>query len=646
MSSKSSRVLLLFVSIFLALAICEAGLRIAARRGAGAPASALAAIAGELPEMRRAERYVAQLPAAPGTDRRWFAEDPPPLPNRSTPPKERTDRNHEYERRGVYPHQADYIWNRRFVETEHCAPDSFFAKFPGKVLVFDPPTPSVHPRYRFPPNITTFAGLVTNEFGLRGAPLSLAKPPRTVRIAFVGASTTISSHNFTFSYPDRVVHWLNRFAEANRYDVRFEVLNGGREGINSEDVSQILLDELLPLDPDLAVYYEGSNQFPSANKMVDPPIKPRAQIDPKEAIAAHKVPEIIRAHLALGDLADRALNGFNSAGEPRKPAYRLKWPPGVDEQNPDPDNPLLPLQLPTIVKDLDAIRAGLQRQGARLVLCSFEWLVPESTELSPTRHQFIYQQLNTVLWPLRYRDIRRLADFQNRVFRRYAASRGIDFLDVAGLTPQDPNLFSDGIHNTATGERLKAWIVFQQLAPILRREIEAGRLPRRTDPAKLPPAPSLAAQEMSLSCDDIPTGPLIRITGVLSLSAMRVFTEHKAQMLSGPPVDVITGPQRWAYAAQIPIRMPSGLTGKSFMLVRARVTAGEIGIGLLDERRNAFVLERSVKKSPAMADIYLPVTNPERTDLLMFRNVADGGVRSSIRIEDVALVVSPGPPQK
>ena len=645
MSSRSSRTVLLSVSILVALAICEAALRIAAHRaGSGRPG--LAAMAGALPDLRRAENYVAQLPAAPGTDRRWFNGDPPPLPNRSTPDPARTARNHEYERRGIYAPQADYIWNRRFVEAEHCAPDSFFAKFPEKVLVFDPPSASVHPRYRFPANVTTFAGLVTNEFGLRGRPLTLAKPPHTARIAFLGASTTISAHNFDFSYPDRVVDWLNRYAEANHYDVRFEVLNGGREGIASEDVASILLGELLPLDPDLAVYYEGSNQFPTANKLVDPPIRPRTQIDPKDPIAAHRIPEILRAHLALGDLADRALNGFSSAGEPRKPAYRLKWPPGVDERNPDPDNPLLPLELPVIVKDLDAIRAGLARLGSKLVLCSFEWLVPEGTELSPTRHQYIYQQLNTVMWPLRYSDIRRLADFQNRAYRRYAAARGIDFVDVAGRTPQDPNLFTDGIHNTAAGERLKAWIVFQQLAPIVKREIEAGRLPHRTDPAKLPPAPTLAASEMSLRCDNAPTGTLVRITGAMSIDWIRVFTEHGAKMLSGRPLGIITGPQRWSYAAQIPIRMPAGLAGKRFVLVRARVTEGQVGVGVLDERSNSFLLERELKPSAGMADVYLPLEKPERADLLMIRNVAEGGKPSSVMIEDAALVVSPGPPQQ
>src|SRR5262249_34618194 len=150
----------------------------------------------------------------------------------------------------------------------------------------------------------------------------------------------------------------------------------------------IVRDELLPLDPDLAVYYEGSNQFGSANELVTPRILPRQELDPRDPIVQHRVPEAIRAHLATADLLDRALNGFRSVGEPRKPAYRLNWPAGVNEQNPNADNPNLPMQLPVIVKDLDNVRQSLATIGGQLVLCSFEWLVKDDMALSPSRHRY------------------------------------------------------------------------------------------------------------------------------------------------------------------------------------------------------------------------------------------------------------------
>ncbi|HYL74400.1 MAG TPA: SGNH/GDSL hydrolase family protein [Bryobacteraceae bacterium] len=633
---------LVLASILFALLLSEAALRVFIGSSAGRPPAQPppATAAPDKPlEVQDAARYIAAMPAAPGTDRQWFTEDPPPLPNRTAPAPERLARYNDYVRRGLFGPQGDYVWNRRFVETTYCTPSSVFQNYPDKIMVFDPPRDTPHPRFRFPPNATLASGLVTNQFGLRGPPITLAKPPKTIRIAFAGASTTVNNHNFLFSYPERVTGWLNRFAQANHFDVRFETLNSGREGLNSEDLDAIVRDELLPLDPDFTVYYEGSNQFPSATTMAAPYVAPRKQIDPNDPIDQHYVPDFLRNHLVLANLLDRAMNGFTSLGEPRKPRYGLKWPPGVSEQNPDVANPNLPLQLPTIVKNLDSIRSGMQSIGGQLVLCSFEWLAKEGLPLSPRRHENIYKQLNTVLWPLRYADIRRLADFQNLVFQRYASARGIPFIDVASALPQDPSLFIDAIHMTDTGERVKAWIVFQQLVPLIRKQLESGQLPRAPGSHSVPPPPSMAISEMPLRCGDAPAGELTRVDGVVSFDAIRLVP-GKGHVTLGHPIQVITPLERWAYAASAPIHMPANLTGQPFIFLRARVVSGQIGVGILDHKSNTFQPERNVPPSPALVDIYVPVNDPARADELIIRNTAEGGVRSEMQIADVALVIA------
>ncbi len=285
-----------------------------------------------------------------------------------------------------------------------------------------------------------------------------------------------------------MVFWLNRYAQAHGDDVHFEVLNAGREGINSEDIAAIVRDELAALDPDLVVYYEGSNQFTAVNLVAWRP----------GSMLLHNALELFRTRSAIGDLIARAT--MTAGGEPRKPWHYLKWPDGVDQQAPDVDSPNLPLNLPTIVHDLDSIREALRPGGGRLLLCSFTRLASEELVLSPVAHQNIYVELNRKFWPLRYGEIRRLTDFQNLVYRRYAASRGIPFLDVAGVLPRDPDLFWDTVHLTRIGESVKAWVMFQQLAPVVRQEIESGRLPRRRPPPKLPPPASYKTAEMSVRC--------------------------------------------------------------------------------------------------------------------------------------------------
>ena len=107
---------------------------------------------------------------------------------------------------------------------------------------------------------------------------------------------------------------------------------------------------------------------------------------------------------------------------------------------------------------------------------------------------------SSLLWPLTYREVRSLSDFQNLVFRRYAAKRGIGFMDVAGGLPQDPDFYTDSIHMTYPGERVRAWVIFQQLLPIVKQEIESGRLPRKGSRPELPAPADYSTKEVPVRC--------------------------------------------------------------------------------------------------------------------------------------------------
>ena len=47
--------------------------------------------------------------------------------------------------------------------------------------------------------------------------------------------------------------------------------------------------------------------------------------------------------------------------------------------------------------------------------------------------------------------------------------------------PQDPDLYSDAIHNTLSGLRVRAWIVFQQLVPIIEDRMARGLWPKQAE---------------------------------------------------------------------------------------------------------------------------------------------------------------------
>lgn len=118
-----------------------------------------------------------------------------------------------------------------------------------------------------------------------------------------------------------------------------------------------------------------------------------------------------------------------------KPDYALVWPKDVDEQDPDLARKDLPVTLSAILADLGRIEATTEAVGGELALASFKWLVEDGMVLDPVRHRFILEYLNFGYAPFRYRDLARLARFQNRVLEKYAKEHRIDFLDVARLMP-------------------------------------------------------------------------------------------------------------------------------------------------------------------------------------------------------------------
>ncbi|HTG19569.1 MAG TPA: hypothetical protein VK681_05965, partial [Reyranella sp.] len=398
-------------------------------------------------EIGSAARHLDEIPLAPGVDRAWFYETPPPLPNRKEVPEAWRELVRDVEKSGITEgtRRADMFkaWNSAFVG-DPCR-HAYLCGAPGHLFVYDPPkdaggTGENRPPYRFLPNATTPVRLTTNAYGFRGPPVPFQRQPKTIRIAFIGASTTVSSHFFPYSYPEFVGNWLNLWAAQQKFDVRFEVLNAGRESITSTDNVNVVREEVLPLKPDLLVYYEGANQFQLSTMMPGAVQKPvsRMLLAPDESCPARPPPP--PAAPANGNAGAAAGGRGNAAGpgwlerfgqslvdefalvrrvralfvahempaggaEWPKPDYKLTWPAGLDERDPDVGRPDLPINLPTILGDLDAMRSAAQQSGAELVLASFFWLVKDGMVLDPVRHRAILEYLNQGYAPFRYRDL-------------------------------------------------------------------------------------------------------------------------------------------------------------------------------------------------------------------------------------------------
>ena len=455
-------------------------------------------------------RHLDEIALAPGVDRAWFFADPPPLPNRRAISKEWLGLVHKVEQSGITEgtRRADMFkaWNANFVG-DPCR-HAYLCGAPGHLYVYDPPPGEVRPPYRFLPNATTPIGLVTNDYGFRGPPVPFARQPRTVRIAFIGASTTVGNHYHPYSYPEFVGGWLNMWAASRKLGVTFEILNAGRESITSSDNVVIVRDEVLPLRPDLLVYYEGANQFDLRTMTPDVPYAASAASDhcPVQPVAGDSGGGTWLTDLQYDSALIRRVQALLSArslpergGESAKKEYKLAWPKGLDQRDPDISRADLPVHLTTILRDLDTIRTAGDSVGAELVLASFFWLVKDGMELDPIRHRSILDHIGQNYGPFYYRDVERLAAFQNRVFAKYARGHGLAFVDVARLMPFDPDLFVDAIHNSYAGERLRAWVFLQGLVPIVERHLKSGAWPKKVDVAKTT-APAFEPRPITFSC--------------------------------------------------------------------------------------------------------------------------------------------------
>jgi hypothetical protein len=436
-----------------------------------------------------ARQYVGAIPLAQGMRREWF-ELSPPLPSARGADPALGEAAARFTAAGVGS-DAAHMFNWQFVRGRLCS-DRPFLDFPGFIFLFDPPQGSEYPRYRFPRDAVTGGGLVTNQFGWRGAAIAFQKPARTIRLAFVGASTTANNHAYPFSYPELAGFWLGLWLRELDPELRVEVINAGREGITSTDIAAIVRDEVLPMQPDIVVYYEGANQFVNWSLIRERhPGRPRIWVldilsyaQPYSA-TVERVSQLVR----FGADLQAFLPSFEArlqGTEPIKPPYEVVWPADVDEQDPPLAHPNLPSNLSTIVRDLDDMQVRLRGEGGDFVLSSFFWLVFEGMRLDPVRNRMLFDYLNTLYHPFRYREMARFAAFQNRVLQKFAAWRDIHFVDVAGVMPPDPNLFFDAVHATYDGIRLHAWFVAQQLAPLLGQRIAQGRLPRAPGSGRAP----------------------------------------------------------------------------------------------------------------------------------------------------------------
>ena len=419
-------------------------------------------------------RYVAGVPRAPGVDRGWYERNPPSHPKIAVTAA--IAKRYERYKNTADPAVAFYLWNRLGLQEYMCNNETR-RLYDGydDFLVFDSPSGSQWPMFRHPPHAQPPGWFPTNNWGWRGPDVMLNKPSGTIRIAFLGSSKTIDPFGVPFSHIEYIGEWLMLWMRAQHSQYRVDVINASRSGIDEVQIAAILRDEVLQFEPDLLIDDGGNNFGPQLLL----PLQARTLPKPERA-AGEVATWSLDRYSALSRRIHSAIVRLEhlDGSEPRKPIAAIQWPRDVDELHPDVARKPLPMQLDDLLAFYDQMRAELESQGGQFALPSWIVMARDGLKLDLSRDLGLFNNLNWTYYPVTYAQLRRAADFYNRVFKAYAERNGLLFIDVASAFPMDPDLFRDSVHLTEQGARLEAWIYFQAIARWLDAQIARGVLPR------------------------------------------------------------------------------------------------------------------------------------------------------------------------
>ena len=114
---------------------------------------------------------------------------------------------------------------------------------------------------RVPRPTMDYKGIHINTMGFRGPEIVSPKPANTIRLAFLGASTTFCAEvtNDSTTWPDMVARDFNRrFSQST-----FDYINAGVPGYAINSMQKMLEYRVRPHAPDLVVIYEAANSLAS-----------------------------------------------------------------------------------------------------------------------------------------------------------------------------------------------------------------------------------------------------------------------------------------------------------------------------------------------------------------------------------------------
>jgi lysophospholipase L1-like esterase len=287
-----------------------------------------------------------------------------------------------------------------------------------------------------------------NSLGFKGKEFTPQKQPGVLRIVCMGGSTTYGQY-----VSDKEAYGAQLEEMLNAAGIKSEVINAGIPGYVSTETLVNLQLRVLPLEPDIVIFYEGRNDLmPQSynNFLPDYSHWRSAAYSRKDTNYLYK--PLFRASYLLMILAtykgDRL--GWSSLGEhPHYGAVR-------DDNSPSPAEVVAnladPVRKQTYRNNVQAMAGICEARGIQFVLATMA-IRPEKFRLDLPAGDPAYAAMGAGM------------DCNNDIVRAVAKQFDVPLIETAVLA-KEPDLFLDDCHCGPEGHRRRAAIVFPVIAQL------------------------------------------------------------------------------------------------------------------------------------------------------------------------------------
>ncbi len=284
---------------------------------------------------------------------------------------------------------------------------------------------------------STFGHIHINSLGFRGPEIIQPKPTKTVRVAFLGASTTFCAEvsDDQHTWPHEVIQHLKK----SHPEVHWDYVNAAQPGYTLANIRKLFDAKVAPLAPDAVIFYEATNDLSQ-----DSAALARAQGLLTEA---PETTSWLGQQLVLVGLVEKNLKLQASLNEAEAHDHKLVF---------------TPQQLSAgFAERLDHLVTSAQTHAPYVAVATFApRLRPELS--ADDRHQAAV----TAAFYMPYMGIDGLlagyAEY-NRVIRHVAQTHQIDCIEGLDEIPPDAVHYTDSVHFTDAGAEKMA----QRLASAL-----------------------------------------------------------------------------------------------------------------------------------------------------------------------------------